>query len=123
MSRRSERRQFVRVADEMVVAVAPSGDEQPAGGRTLNFSLGGVLLASERRVDVGTDVEVSLRIDEPGEAPTIEFSARVVRCRTLSDHYHELALEFSTGSAADQLALQELIARRLTPDPVAPRTA
>lgn len=123
MQRRGgERRQFVRVADEVVVAVTPFGDA-PAGGRTLNFSLGGVLLASERRLDVGTDVEVGLRVDEPDGPRTIEFTARVVRCRTLSDRYHELALEFAGGSAADQLALQELIARRMTPDPVSPRTA
>ncbi len=122
MQRRgAERRRFVRVADEVVASVTESGS--PAhDSRTLNFSAGGVLFASDHYLDAGTNLTVSLRLDED-EQDLLVFEARVIRVRSISDHTHEVAAEFVGGSAADQRRLQEHIATRvsaLAPPPAFP---
>ncbi len=121
MRRGSERRRFVRVADEVVVSVTRCGDQEPNDGRTLNFSAGGVLLALPEPLPVGTDVDVVLRIEADRLLP---LQARVVRVRTLSDHCHEVACELRGGSVAEHRELQQLIAERVSaPAPIAPQPA
>jgi c-di-GMP-binding flagellar brake protein YcgR len=117
MQRRgSERRKFVRVDDDVIASVEPTG--QPAAdGHTLNFSVGGVLLLLERTIASGTPLRVVLRLDDESE---IAFDARVVRCRTRSDHAHEIAAEFVGGSAADHRRLQDEISMRVGREPVPP---
>jgi hypothetical protein len=115
--RGAERRQFVRVADEVVVSVVRTGT--PArDGHTLNFSAGGVLLVFDEYVEPGTTLRVCLRVGDDGNV--LSFDGLVVRVRTLSDRTHEIAAEFVGGSAADQRRLQELIGDRLAPPPVGP---
>jgi hypothetical protein len=119
--RGSERRRFVRVADEVVASVTLLGGSA-RDGRTLNFSAGGVLFEFEQYLDPGTDLSVVLRLDDES-TDLLEFDARVVRVRTMSDHVHEIAAEFVGGSAADQRRLQEHIASRvnaLMPPPAVP---
>jgi c-di-GMP-binding flagellar brake protein YcgR len=109
-----ERRRFTRVADELVVSCTPHRTPPPAvEGRTLNFSAGGVLVASPTALDAGMDVDIVLRI--PGEPSDLSFPARVVRVRTLSDTHHEVAAEFVGGDAAAQRALLRFIEARATP--------
>jgi c-di-GMP-binding flagellar brake protein YcgR len=118
VSRRgSERRRFVRVDDNLVASVEQVADG-PTDALTLNFSAGGVLMLLDHYVEPSTPLRVALQL-EPGEQP-LEFSARVVRTRTLSDHSHEVAAEFVGGSAADQRRLQDEIARRTTRAPAPP---
>ena len=59
MRRGSERRRFVRVADEVIVSVTRCGEADAGDGRTLNFSVGGVLLALPRPFPAGTELESS----------------------------------------------------------------
>jgi c-di-GMP-binding flagellar brake protein YcgR len=121
MRRGSERRKFVRVADEVVVSVTQCGESEPADGRTLNFSAGGVLLALPEPLPAGADIEVVLRLEPDRLLP---LQARVVRVRTMSDHHHEVACELRGGSVADHRALQDLIAQRVSgPVPIAPQPA
>jgi c-di-GMP-binding flagellar brake protein YcgR len=122
MQRRGrERRRFVRVADDVRVELAAAGGRAPADSRTLNFSLGGVLVVADEPLPVGHVVQIALHPHGNGRA--LAFEARVVRVRTLSDHDHELALEFVGGTTGDQRALQEQIERRLGHTPHAPLTA
>jgi hypothetical protein len=118
--RGSERRRFVRIADEIVASVTSLGS--PArDGRTLNFSAGGVLFELDQYLEPGTDLQVVLRLDE--DEALMVFEARIVRTRSMSDHVHEIAAEFVGGSAADQRRLQEHIAARvdaLVPPPALP---
>jgi hypothetical protein len=115
MQRRgSERRRFVRVDDNVVASVEPTG-QAAADGHTLNFSVGGVLLLLERTIPTGTPLRVVLRLEDESE---IAFDARVVRCRTQSDYAHEIAAEFVGGSAADHRRLQDEISRRVGREPV-----
>ena len=117
MQRRgSERRKFVRVDDNVVASVEPTG-QAAADGHTLNFSVGGVLLLLERTIPSGTPLRVVLRPDEDTE---LAFDARVVRCRTQSDYAHEIAAEFVGGSAADHRRLQDEISRRVGREHVPP---
>ncbi len=116
-----ERRRFVRVADDVRVEIATAADAPPADSRMLNFSLGGVLVVAGDPLPVGCGVRIALHPHGDGRA--LAFEARVVRVRTLSDHDHELALEFVGGTTADQRALQEQIERRLGHTPHAPLTA
>ena len=117
MQRRgSERRKFVRVDDNVVASVEPTG-QVAADGHTLNFSVGGVLLLLERTIPSGTPLRVVLRLEDESE---IAFDARVVRCRTQSDYAHEIAAEFVGGSAADHRRLQDEISRRVGREPVPP---
>jgi c-di-GMP-binding flagellar brake protein YcgR len=120
--RGSERRQFVRLADEVRVEIA-AADGQAPDSQMLNFSMGGVLLVSTDAIPVGQQVRITLRPE--GGAGPLRFDARVVRVRTLSDHSHEVAVEFVGGSAGDQRTLQEEIAARLghMGTPQAPLTA
>ena len=121
MRRGSERRRFVRVADEVIVSVTRCGEADAGDGRTLNFSVGGVLLALPRPFPAGTELEVVLRLDAER---LMTLPARVVRSRTMSDHHHEVACELTGGSVADQRALQELIAERVgAPTPITPQPA
>jgi c-di-GMP-binding flagellar brake protein YcgR len=107
----SERRRFVRIAEELVVACTPQPGSQPTlDGTTLNFSAGGILLVSRAPLPVGQDVDLVLRV--PGEDGDMRLDARVVRVRTLSDVRHEIAVEFTGGDASSQRALQELLAER-----------
>jgi c-di-GMP-binding flagellar brake protein YcgR len=118
MQRRgSERRKFVRVDDTLVASVEPTGHAAGAAGHTLNFSAGGVLLLLPATLAAGTPLRVVLRPDEETE---IAFDARVVRCRTQSDHAHEIAAEFVGGSAADHRRMQDEISRRVGREPVPP---
>jgi hypothetical protein len=120
MTRRgSERRRFVRVAEEVVASVVAIGDHVGRDGRTLNFSAGGVLLLHPSRIESGTDIRVTLRL--PDVEGGLTFEARVIRVRTQHDHAHEIAAEFVGGSLEDQRRLQETIAERLAPPPE-PRT-
>jgi c-di-GMP-binding flagellar brake protein YcgR len=117
MQRRgSERRKFVRVDDNVVASVEPTG-QAAADGHTLNFSVGGVLLLLERTIPSGTPLRVVLRLEDESE---IAFDARVVRCRTQSDYAHEIAAEFVGGSAADHRRLQDEISRRVGREHVPP---
>jgi len=117
MQRRgSERRKFVRVDDNVVASVEPTG-QAAADGHTLNFSVGGVLLLLERTIPSGTPLRVVLRLEDESE---IAFDARVVRCRTQSDYAHEIAAEFVGGSAADHRRMQDEISRRVGREPVPP---
>jgi PilZ domain len=121
MKRGSERRRFVRVAEEVVVSVTRRGESEAGDGRTLNFSAGGVLLALPGPFPVGSELDIVLRIDADRLLPLV---ARVIRVRTMSDHNHEVACELTGGSIADQRALQELIAQRVSaPPPVTPQPA
>jgi c-di-GMP-binding flagellar brake protein YcgR len=107
----SERRRFVRIAEELVVACTPQpGAQATVDGTTLNFSAGGILLVSRVPMPVGQDVDLILRV--PGEEADMRLDARVVRVRTLSDVRHEVAVEFTGGDASSQRALQELLAER-----------
>ena len=118
MQRRgSERRRFVRVDDNLVASVEPTG-LGPADGHTLNFSIGGVLLLLEDFIAPGTELRVVLQLNEADEQ--MSFQARVVRCRTQSDHAHEIAAEFVGGSAGDHRRLQDEISRRVGREPVPP---
>jgi c-di-GMP-binding flagellar brake protein YcgR len=117
MQRRgSERRKFVRVDDNVVASVEPTG-QAAADGHTLNFSVGGVLLLLERTIPSGTPLRVVLRLEDESE---IAFDARVVRCRTQSDYAHEIAAAFVGGSAADHRRLQDEISRRVGREHVPP---
>jgi c-di-GMP-binding flagellar brake protein YcgR len=121
MRRGSERRRFVRVAEEVVVSVTRRGDVAPRDGLTLNFSAGGVLLVLPQAFPVGSEIEVVLRLDPDRLLP---LTARIIRVRTLSDHHHEVACELTLGSVAEQRAMQELIAERVGgPLPAAPQPA
>lgn len=122
MQRRGrERRRFVRVADDVVVELAPIGGAGRRDAQTLNFSAGGVLVLAEAPLPVGAAVRATLHLDD--EERPLEFDGRVRRVRTLSDHTHEIAVEFEGGSAGDQRALQDLIAERVGPAPHAPQSA
>jgi PilZ domain-containing protein len=121
MKRGSERRRFVRVADEVIVSVTRCGEVDAGDGRTLNFSVGGVLLELPRPFPAGTELEIVLRLEAER---LLTLPARVVRVRTMSDHNHEVACELTGGSVADQRALQELIAERVgAPNPITPQPA
>ena len=121
MKRGSERRRFVRVADEVIVSVTRCGEADAGDGRTLNFSAGGVLLALPRPFPAGSELEIVLRLDADR---LLTLPARVVRVRTMSDHHHEVACELTGGSVADQRELQELIAERVgAPTPITPQPA
>ena len=121
MRRGSERRRFVRVADEVIVSVTRCGDAEAGDGRTLNFSVGGVLLELPRPYPAGTELEIVLRLDAER---LMTLPARVVRSRTMSDHNHEVACELTGGSVADQRELQALIAERVgAPTPITPQPA
>jgi hypothetical protein len=116
--RGSERRRFIRVDDEVVASIVRTGSEPGTDTRTLNFSAGGVLLASAEYIEQGTEVRVALHLTDGHEPVLVEFAARVIRVRSRSDHLHEVAVELVGGSAADQRALQDEIARRVgTPPP------
>lgn len=118
MQRRgSERRRFVRVHDNLVASVEPTS-LGVADGHTLNFSVGGVLLLLETFVEPGTELRVVLQLDAADEQ--MAFQARVVRCRTQSDHSHEIAAEFVGGSIGDHRLLQDEISRRVGREPVPP---
>jgi c-di-GMP-binding flagellar brake protein YcgR len=118
MQRRgSERRRFIRVDDHLVASVEPTG-LSAADGHTLNFSVGGVLLLLETFIEPGTELRIVLQLDEAGEQ--MAFQARVVRCRTQSDHAHEIAAEFVGGQVADHRRLQDEISRRVGRQPVPP---
>jgi c-di-GMP-binding flagellar brake protein YcgR len=118
MQRRgSERRRFIRVDDHLVASVEPTGSS-PADGHTLNFSVGGVLLLLETFIEPGTELRIVLQLDEADEQ--MAFQARVVRCRTQSDHAHEIAAEFVGGQVADHRRLQDEISRRVGREPVPP---
>ncbi len=84
-----------------------------ADGHTLNFSVGGVLLLLERTIPSRHAAARGAAADE--DESEIAFDARVVRCRTQSDHAHEIAAEFVGGSAADHRRLQDEISRRVGP--------
>jgi hypothetical protein len=115
MQRRgSERRRFVRVDDHLVASVEPTG-LGAADGHTLNFSVGGVLLLLETFIEPGTELRVVLQLDDDEQ---MTFDARVVRCRTQSDHAHEIAAEFVGGQAGDHRRLQDEISRRVGRAPV-----
>lgn len=114
--RGTERRRFVRVDDHLVASVEPIGAGS-ADGHTLNFSVGGVLLLLETYIVPGTSLRITLQLDE-GEQ--MAFDAHVVRCRTQSDHAHEVAAEFVGGSVADHRLLQDEISRRVGREPVPP---
>ena len=124
MQRRgSERRRFVRIADDVRVEIDLSDDGAGLDSHMLNFSLGGVLLLAAEPLEVGRRVRIALRPD--GDTSALRFDARVVRVRSLSDHNHEVAVEFVGGSAGDQRSLQDQIALRLghAGTPQAPLTA
>jgi hypothetical protein len=99
MQRRgSERRRFVRVHDNLIASVEPT--------------------SLETYIEPGTELRVVLQLDEGDEQ--MAFQARVVRCRTQSDHSHEIAAEFVGGSIGDHRRLQDEISRRVGREPVPP---
>ena len=109
--RGTERRRFVRVDEQVVASVERTG-EQRHDVQTLNFSAGGVLLLHDEYVEAGTELRITLSLDDDG---SLDFVARVVRVRSLSDHHHVVAAEFVGGSAGDHRRLQDVIGRHLTP--------
>lgn len=121
--RGTERRRFVRISEGADARVVPDPSPTLVGeGRTLNFSLGGVLIDVSERFEPNTRVRVRLDFDD--RVDPIEFVARIVRVRSRSDQRHEIAVEFIDGSVTDQRALQELIAGRLrAPTPHLPHPA
>jgi hypothetical protein len=106
----AERRRFARVSGDAVVRCTPRATPGVVGGRTLNFSAGGVLFVAPAPLDPGQDVDLVLRL--PGEDEVLSLTGRVVRVRSLSDTAHEIAAEFVGGDAATQRSLLAFIEER-----------
>jgi c-di-GMP-binding flagellar brake protein YcgR len=109
--RRGERRRFVRVAEQLVVSCTPRPNaDDRFDGSTLNFSAGGIMLISPTTLPIGQNVELVLRV--PDDNSDLKLDGRVLRVRSLSDSHHEIAVEFTGGDMASQVALQELLEER-----------
>jgi hypothetical protein len=119
-----ERRRFARVAQELVVRYEAL-DDQPTSdeGRTLNLSAGGVLILAHQPLPTGQRIRVVLAL--PGDDSPIEITGQVGRVRSLSDRWHEVAIEFVEGNIGVQRTLLDYIEERLNrdPEPVGPMSA
>jgi c-di-GMP-binding flagellar brake protein YcgR len=120
----AERRRFTRIAEELVVRFEAL-DEQPSReqGRTLNLSAGGVLILAHQPLPQGQRIRVVLAL--PGDDSPIEITGQVGRVRSLSDHVHEVAIEFVEGNIGVQRTLLDYIEERVAGDhqPVSPLSA
>ena len=113
----SERRRFIRVRRQ------PRRErraDQPHPGRRPHAELLGRRCAAAPR-DVHRARHGAADRPSSWTRPTsTAFQARVVRCRTQSDHAHEIAAEFVGGQVADHRRLQDEISRRVGREPVPP---
>jgi c-di-GMP-binding flagellar brake protein YcgR len=120
-----ERRRFPRIAQELLVRyealdVQPTSDH----GRTLNLSAGGVLILAQQPLPAGQRIRVVLAL--PGDDSPIEITGQVGRVRSLSDHMHEVSIEFVEGNIGVQRTLLDYIEERVEgrePEPVGPMSA
>ena len=92
-------------------------DHGAVAARTLNFSLGGVLLESSRRLPIGSTVQVQVRLVNEG---SVTFRARVLRVRSRSDWSHEVAAEFTGCDVHAHARIHELLVRRIRVDDGSP---
>ena len=115
-----ERRRFIRVDEAAIARIdVDDGDHDDSSvpARTLNFSLGGVLLESSRRLPIGSTVQVQVRLVNEG---SVTFRARVLRVRSRSDWSHEVAAEFTGCDVHAHARIHELLVRRIRVDDGSP---
>ena len=120
----SDRRRFERLSPDVLVSCIPRVDDEVVEARTLNFSAGGVLFVSSIPLEAGVDVDIELQL--AGAQDDLRFPGRIVRVRTMSDHAHEIAVEFAGGDAGHQRLLLDFIelhAGASDYDPTPPLTA
>lgn len=104
----SERRRFVRIESLNLLSYSLCVDDKIESygqmGRTLDVSLGGLLIQTNETFPIGTILEIKIGIKEN----IIRVLGRIVHSREVDEGLYDLGIEFVNVSDTDKKIISDL---------------
>ncbi len=95
---------FSAAGESEVVLLDESGKAVSKPGRSLNMSVGGLLLKTNEKLPLGAMVLLKLDLDEPAES-TLEAVGKISRISERSDGGYDIAVNFEAVVTEDAAVL------------------